>query len=175
MAEKWNVCIARSALVHCCTIFIWDLGWSIQMYTSMLRSSSWEITSSAWSKKMSEMLFNSDKLAGKDHFAPLLLQGLWRWPQDYILHLISSPDVGEACMDAMADLAAANAPNLELIAVSTDSLPVHRYKLPVHRWNKSLSSFIMISSGESRGTGEAHDHAGWQDWMVDPCCWHVNQ
>ena len=24
-------------------------------------------------------------------------------------------------------------------------LPVHRYKLPVHRWNKSLSSFIMIS------------------------------
>ena len=63
-------------------------------------------------------------------------------------------------MDAMADLAAANAPNLELIAVSTDSLPVHRYKLPVHRWNKSLSSFIMISSGESRGTGEAHDHAG---------------
>ena len=32
---------------------------------AILRSSSWEITSSAWSKKMSEMLFNSDNLTGK--------------------------------------------------------------------------------------------------------------
>ena len=169
MAEKWNVCIARSALVHCCTIFIWDLGWSIQMYTSMLRSSSWEITSSAWSKKMSEMLFNSDKLAGKDHFAPLLLQGLWRWPQDYILHLILSPDDGEACMDAMADLAAANAPNLELIAVSTDSLCIGTSSLCTGGTNLCRAlSWLAVEKveGQERPMIMLADKTGWLTHVV---------
>ena len=70
-------------------------------------------------------------------------------------------------MDAMADLAVANAPKLELIAVSTDSLPVHRYKLPVHRWNKSLSSFIMIS----RVWRETRDRGGPMIMLADKTGW----
>ena len=34
---------------------------------------------------------------------------------------------GEACLDVMSDLAASNEFNLELVAVSTDSIPVHRW------------------------------------------------
>ena len=37
------------------------------------------------------------------------------------------PAEGEACLDVMADLAASDALNLELVAVSTDSIPVHRW------------------------------------------------
>ena len=36
------------------------------------------------------------------------------------------PAEGEACLDVMSDLAASNEFNLELVAVSTDSIPVHR-------------------------------------------------
>ena len=37
------------------------------------------------------------------------------------------PGEGEACLDVIADLAASNEFNLELVAVSTDSIPVHRW------------------------------------------------
>ena len=36
------------------------------------------------------------------------------------------PAEGEACLDVMADLAVSTEFDLELIAVSTDSIPVHR-------------------------------------------------
>jgi len=59
-----------------------------------------------------EMLFNSDQLAGK---TTLLLF----YSKDFGVE-------GEACLDVMADLAASQEFNLELVAVSTDSIPVHR-------------------------------------------------
>ena len=37
------------------------------------------------------------------------------------------PAEGEACLDVMSDLSASNEFNLELVAVSTDSIPVHRW------------------------------------------------
>ena len=37
------------------------------------------------------------------------------------------PAEGEDCLDVMADLAASDEFNLELVAVSTDSIPVHRW------------------------------------------------
>ena len=37
------------------------------------------------------------------------------------------PAEGDACLDVMADLAASDEFDLELVAVSTDSIPVHRW------------------------------------------------
>ena len=77
-----------------------------------------------------EMLFTSDQLAGKTTLIffyskdfggdLLLLRPSIPTPNEF-------PAEGEACLDVMADLAASDELNLQLIAVSTDSIPVHRW------------------------------------------------
>ena len=77
-----------------------------------------------------EMLFTSDQLAGKTTLIffyskdfggdLLLLRPSIPTPNEF-------PGEGEACLDVMADLAASDELNLQLIAVSTDSIPVHRW------------------------------------------------
>ena len=52
------------------------------------------------------------------------------------------PAEGEACLDVMSDLAASNEFNLELVAASTDSIPVHRWvSLAV---TKRLTLFVRV-------------------------------
>ena len=43
------------------------------------------------------------------------------------IHCITSfPAEGEACLDVMADLADSGENDMELISISSDSIPVHR-------------------------------------------------
>ena len=76
-----------------------------------------------------EMLFTSDQLAGKTTL-------LFFYSKDFGGDLLNTPSIptsnefpaeGEACLDMMADLASSKEFNLELVAVSTDSIPVHRW------------------------------------------------
>ena len=60
---------------------------------------------------------------------------------------------GEACLDMMSDLAASEEFDLELLAVSTDSLPVHRSLEP--RTTNPLCNFSLSGFGGIRGRGEA--------------------
>ena len=78
-----------------------------------------------------EMLFTSDQLAGK---TTLIFFYSKDFGGDLLLLCMTSipppnefPAEGEACLDVMADLAASDELNLQLIAVSTDSIPVHRW------------------------------------------------
>ena len=74
-----------------------------------------------------EMLFTSDQLAGK---TTLIFFYSKDFGGDLLLYPRSIPNgfpaEGNACLDVMADLAASDEFDLELVAVSTDSIPVHR-------------------------------------------------
>jgi len=59
-----------------------------------------------------EILFSSDQLADKTTL-------IFFYSKDFAAE-------GEACLDMMSDLAASEEFDLELVAVSTDTLPVHR-------------------------------------------------
>ena len=114
-----------------------------------------------------EMLFTSDQLAGKTTL-------LFFYSKDFGGDLLFRPSIptsngfpaeGEACLDVMADLAASNEFNLELVAVSTDSIPVHRH--PSSQYNSGchkLSLWLCQGVEGAKGGGRPHDHAGRQDW-----------
>ena len=74
-----------------------------------------------------EILFSSDQLADKTTL-------IFFYSKDFAgdsnkkfrCRINFVPAEGEACLDMMSDLAASDEFDLELVAVSTDSLPVHR-------------------------------------------------
>ena len=73
-------------------------------------------------------------------------------------HPILFPAEGEACLDMMSDLAASDEFDLELVAVSTDSLPVHRSLLSQGQRILCATSLCQGLEGEEEG-GRPHDHA----------------
>ena len=76
---------------------------------------------------------------------------------DCIHSIISFPAEGEACLDVMADLAAMSGENnMELISVSSDSIPVHR----LVGWLLSMSSCFLKGLEGEEGEWRPHGHAG---------------
>ena len=110
-----------------------------------------------------EKLFTSDKLAGK---TTLLFFYSKDFGGDQLLENSFQnefPAEGEACLDVMADLAASDEFDLELVAISTDSIPVHRWLL-YNSGCQKLSLWRCQGVEGEKGGGRPHDHAGRQDW-----------
>ena len=62
------------------------------------------------------------------------------------------PAEGDASLDVMADLAASDEFDLELVAVSTDSIPVHRWWASEHN-SEDHSGFVRVWRERREGGG----------------------